>query len=215
MPQNRAANDNEPPMMTWGKAMPVLAICLIFDLLGLIFQFFWFFGPIIIGGVAGTWASGWVGGAAGTAVGTATGAVAGFFGGVALGVFGVIMAIAVGFMGWLFIGLLLAVMNHRIFKANEKWLFWVLFGLGVDMVPFVGALPGITGSVTKLYHTQIKQEKAAHRAWQAAHKEQEQRERAERSAQIGYLREARAVRERQGAAANDDGAIPEEVPKAA
>src|SRR3989338_1929296 len=100
MPQNRVANDNRPPpAMTWGKAVPVLALCLVFDLLGLIFQFFWFFGPLLIGGVAGTWASGWVGSTMGTTVGTATVAVTGFFGGVALGIFGVIMAIVVGFAG--------------------------------------------------------------------------------------------------------------------
>ena len=56
MPQNRVANDNQPPRaMTWGKAVPVLALCLVFDLLGLIFQFFWFFGPILLGVAAGAW----------------------------------------------------------------------------------------------------------------------------------------------------------------
>jgi len=204
--------------MTWGKAVPVLALCLVFDLLGLIFQFFWFFGPILLGVAAGAWwgstlVGGVVGG--GTTAGTVVGAATGFFGGIALGVFGVIMAIVVGFAGWLVVGLLLLVMNHRIFKANEKAILWVLFGLGVDMVPFVGALPGITGVVTKLYYTQIKKEKAALATWRAEQKQHEQQGRAERNAQIRYMHEARAIRERQGAAANADGAIPEEVREAA
>lgn len=187
MPQSQTnADDNTPPpAMTWGRAAPMLALCLVFDLLGLIFQFFWFFGPILLGVAAGAgWESTWVGGVVGggTTVGVVTTAVTGFFDGIALGVFGVIMAIAVAFLGLLTVWLLLMIFNHRIFKANEKAILWMLFGLGVDMVPFIGALPGITGSVTKLYHTQIKQEKAAFAVWKAAQKELEQQRRAKQIA---------------------------------
>ena len=99
--------------MTWTKALPVLAVCLIFDVVRFLFEQFWFFGPALAGvyctvestGVVTKLTAGVLGGKTAVAFCAAASGVLGYFGAPAIETFGVVMAIAVGFLGWLAVGL--------------------------------------------------------------------------------------------------------------
>lgn len=162
--------------MTWRKASLVLIVCVVFDLFRAFFGMFWLFGPA----VAGMYCSNTVNSALGTSVGGVVGtSVAGLCTGaaVAAGVafgagiqmFGFIMAMAIGLLGWLTVGGLLIFSNPRIFKATGSSLLMMLLGLGVSQVPFLGSLPALTATIGRLYHAQITREKKALQEW---HQEQ-------------------------------------------
>lgn len=122
-------------------------------------------------------------------------------------VFGSIMAIAVGIFGWLTVMLLLAMFNARIFKTVANGWLWSLLGLGVSVIPIVGAIPSITLSLLKLYHAQIKKDRAGLKEWQKTTQEILKKvERARQEAELARLYQEQAAAEEE---------IPEERPKAA
>ena len=160
MPQKR--NNTPPPeVMTWGKATPALVISGIFDALRLMFVGFIFFGPAMAGLYCDYKVSDLMGTAFGlTTAGCAAGAATlGFFGAQAFMAFGMVMAMAVGFAGWLAVGIWLMITNARIFKENALWFVGSLL---FSEVPFIGAIPAITVSVWKMHSNQIKIEKEAY-----------------------------------------------------
>lgn len=184
MPQKR--NSQEPPrVMTWMKASPVLILSFIFDALRFMFSQFWFFGPVLIG--IGT--SAVVGGVTGKVAGVIAGG-ASVLGAPELQIFGIVMAMAVGLLGWLTIGLLLIITNARIFKENAGNTLWFIASLGISEIPFIGALPALTGTVVKMYSTQIKKEKAMLRKYE---KEQDAVQLQERKQQAAELMQVRAA----------------------
>lgn len=181
MPQN-SSNSKPPEVMTWGKAVPTLIVCALVDALRFMFEMFWFFGPAIaalyctskVGDVIGTVAGGLLCGGAAAAAGTAAVAV--------IGPFGIMMAMATGFAGWLLVGLGTYMFNSRLFKENG-----LLFAgsLLVSELPLVGALPALTVIMWRMYHNQIKKEKAALKKYEegqeAARLKKQQREEAEQA----------------------------------
>jgi len=156
-------------VMTWGKAVPVLSVSVIFDALRIFFEWFVLFGPALgavvctagVNSAIGTSVSG-VGGKIVTAGCTAVAGVLGFFGAGPIEAFGIVMAMAVGFLGWLVVGGILLGTNSRIFKENALWFIGSLL---VSEIPFVGSIPAITISVWRMYGRQIKMEKAALAKW--------------------------------------------------
>lgn len=173
-----AASSTPPKTMTWLKASPIIVIAAIFWLLRMVFEMFWLFGAVFIGLAANFAAQSWVAGhigegnishAAGYIAGLAAGGAAGTFGGPELEIFGVILAMVIGFLGWMVITLALAMTNTRIFKENPGGMLWLMLGLGISEVPLVGALPGTLGVVINMYRTQIKKEKAALKQWERQH----------------------------------------------
>ena len=187
MPQ-RKNNSEPPPAMTWGRALPVVIAAGLFDLIGIFFEFFWFFGPAlaaaycsatvsdvaIVGGLLATGcaATATVGGAAVSAFTTP---------------FGVIMAMAVAFIGFLAVGLWVVKTNARIFKANAAGTMWFVGGFGVSLTPLIGVIPAFSLTLWKLYRTQIRVEKAAYAKWkkeQAATQLQERRRQEAAQAQL-------------------------------
>lgn len=165
-----AGTSTPPKAMTWTKAAPALVIAVIADAIRVFFEWLGFLGPVIAGAVtiAALNSSGWtswlpefvkngVGAAAGIA---ATAASPG------LEAFGIVMSMAIGFLGWLIVGGWIAGTNMRIFKSNAMNLVTYVAALGVDEIPFVsGFVPGLTLAVWRMYHTQIKKEKAALKKW--------------------------------------------------
>lgn len=149
--------------MSWGRAVPILLICVVFDALRFICEQFWFFGPAIAAAYCTT-----QGIAAGMACTTAVAAI-GFFGATAITAFGVIMAMAVGLFGWMTIGLVLIMTNARIFKENASSALHFAIGLLVSEIPIIGTLPAFTISVAKMYHTQIKKEKEELKQYEKEH----------------------------------------------
>ena len=158
-----------PKAMTWGKALPVLVIAILFDALRLFFEFFWFFGPALaaIGCTVGVtnFFGVSIAGTIGKVVATGCALAAGAVGTVSLevtGTFGTVMAMAVGFLGWLIIGGIILSSNGRVFKENG---LWFVASLLVSEVPIIGAFPAFTVSVWRIYSRQIKLERAALHAW--------------------------------------------------
>ena len=211
----------EPKAMTWLKAVPVLVVCLLFDAIRFMFQQFWFFGPALAGVAAGTLASEYVGGWLGGLVGAGVVWGAGPTLGLVFGAFGVILALATGLLGWLVVGLWLKVNNPAIYKVHPSQILWTLGGFLLSEVPFLGSLPFMTITVGRMFHRQIKTERAAHRKWKAANDNAQQSRRAETTAYVVAQRRAQvaaandnAAQEQALVAANDN-AIPEGVRRAA
>lgn len=186
--------------MTWTKALPILAISLIFDAVRLLFEMFWFFGPALAALYCTIQGSGTaVGAFAGvTAVATICGGVAGvagFFGAGAIEAFGVIMAIAVGLLGWMTVGLILIMTNARIFKENAGHSLWFIGSLLISEVPIIGALPALTGTTLKMYHAQIKKDKKALVAYEKRHADEQLQERRQQAAELMQSRDAEQAQE--------------------
>lgn len=195
----------------------LIGVTIIFDLLRLFFQLFWFFGPALAAlycsvKVGDVWVVGEILAAGCVAVATAGGIIGAEF----ITPFGVIMADAIGLIAFLTIGLWIVVTNARILKsvANTPLQFSAAFAFGE--IPLLGAFPVFTLIVWRLYSAQIRADKLAHAKWEkenAAAKLQEQQE------QMRRMQQQAANDEIYTQAANDEKynekEIPEEVRKAA
>ena len=193
MPMQAANNTDpgpRPSVMTWGKATPVLVIALIFYLLRLVFEQFWFFGPALLGLAAGAKYGSIAGGAVTAAVG-----VGEFFTGPVIEIFGVIMAMMVAVLGWGTIVLVIILTNGRLFKENAKGWLISLAGFGFSFIPIVGTVPSVLGTTIELYRQQIKCDKQKLRAWKAARKAYADQQRALQRAQAAEIAAQRAQEE--------------------
>lgn len=189
--------------MSWGRAVPILLICAVFDALRFICEQFWFFGPAIATAYCTT-----KGIILGTAC-TTTVAAIGFFGSAAITAFGVIMAMAVGLFGWMTIGLALIMTNARIFKENASGALHFALGLLVSEIPIIGTLPAFTISVARMYHTQIKKEKEDLKQYEEERAaELQANERRERQ-----IMQMRATQQAQLEATIEEQALQEEIPE--
>ena len=148
--------------MTWGRALPVLIVCAVFDALRLLFGMFWFFGPALAALYCTSTAGGWVGSLGGlTATACTAAAALGFYGFALSATFGTVMAMAVGLFGWGTVTLILAITNPRIWKSNVRGWIWSVFALGISEVPLLGTIPMLTITHWRLYMGQIKTDKTA------------------------------------------------------
>lgn len=167
MPQRTARTSPPPSVMTWKKAMPVLLIAGIFDLLRLFFEFLAVTAPVVGAALCSYFVSSE--NAVATFIGNASCAVLATAGGIAaapvLETFGIVMGMAIGLMGWLAVGLILLTKNRRIFAEN---LVWFMGALVVSEIPIVGSVPAITLILWKMYRNQIKTEQAASKAYAVA-----------------------------------------------
>ena len=164
----RKTNDSGPPkVMTWGKAMPVLVLCVIFDALRAFFSMFWFFGPALAALYCTSTTSGWVGSLGGltTAACTAGAGALGFYGFVPAATFGTVMAMAVGLIGWLTVFLIQLINNAGIFKENFAMIIRILLGLLLSEIPIINALPSLTILNATMFHIQIKKGKEELKKW--------------------------------------------------
>lgn len=150
--------------MTRARSLPIVLVSLFFDALRLVFNWFWFFGPLLVGAGVGTL----VGSVAGTTLGTAAGAVAGLAAGAGIAVFetiGIMLAFLTDLLGWLTVWLLLMILNHRIFKANGGSLS-VLLGIIIGGIPFIGSIPVQSVMIWRMYGVQIKNEREDLQRWE-------------------------------------------------
>jgi hypothetical protein len=214
MPQKRS---NQPPeVMTWGKATPVLVIAVLFDALRLLFEWFWFFGPALAAIACTLGVNSFFGisiaGVVGKVVAAGCTVAAGVVGVASLEVsatFGTVMAMAVGFMGWLTVGIILLATNARIFKEN---LLWFVGALLISEVPIVGSIPAITIAVWRMYSQQIKTEKAALAKWKKGNAQAQLQERNQQAAQIMQIQAIQQAQFEQEQAANAEQFAEEEIP---
>lgn len=181
------------------KASPVLAVCLMFDAARLFFGIFWFFGPALaaayctseVGGTLAKWTFGVLGTKTAAAVCTTGAAAAGSLLSAPLILFGTVMSMAVGLMGWLVIGLVIIMTNSRIFKDHAGHSFLFIFGLGLSEIPLIGALPALTGSTLRMYHTQIKNDKESVKRYATEHAAAQLQERRQQATEMVQLQQTR------------------------
>lgn len=183
--------------MTWSRAIPVLVVAFIFDALRFLFDMFWFFGPAIAALYCTSAANSALGtsvaGVAGkvVAVGcSAVAGVAGYFAAPALIMFGVIMAMAIGLMGWMTIGFIILMTNPRILKGTGGNAVWFIVSLLISELPLIDAVPALTGTLFRMYSVQIKNEAHAQQAYEKAHAEEQLQERNQHRAQLTQARDA-------------------------
>ena len=206
MPLRRAKVEPEPPVMTWRKAAPVLAVAGIFDFLRLLCVFFWFLGPALAAIYCVNKVSGWVGSLWGltATMCAATSGAAGIAASEITIPLGAILADAAALIGFLTLGMIIIMSNKRILKTVTSAPLQFTAAFGVSAIPFIGSvLPAFTFILWRLYRGQIRVEKAAHKKWgeetAAARKET-------RNQQQAQLLQQQAVIQAQTAqeAANDE-----------
>jgi hypothetical protein len=152
-----------PPRMLWNKALLPLSIAGIGDAFGSLFALFGIFGPVIAGVGASLATSERIGETAGNILGTVVAGGTALFAGGALQIFGMIMAMVVGFLSWMIVGFILLARNARIYTPRNRLRFFsVLLG---DQLPFINVLPLLTPAVFFMYRTQIKDDKKAYAAY--------------------------------------------------
>ncbi len=179
-------------MMTWTKALPVIAISFVFDALRSFFGMFWLFGPALAAAYCtavasdtlATWTFGLLGTKTAAAACATSAAAVGSLLSAPLIIFGTVMGMAVGLFGWLTIGLVIMMTNARIFKEHAGHSFLFIFGLGLSEVPLIGALPALTGSTLRMYHTQIKSDKEALKKYEKGNADAQLQERREQAAEL-------------------------------
>ncbi len=208
MPQ-KGDSQKPPEAMTWGRAVPVIAVAAVFDLLRAFFEMFWFLAPAIatvyctakVNGVLTSWTAGLLGAKTAATACTAgvVGAIAGLTaitGGMsaeAVEAFSIIMAIAVGILGFIALGIWILVTNPGLFRANASNAIWFVGGFLIGEVPFVGAIPTFSVTLFKAYWTQIKKERAALLRWQKEHAREIAAQRRAQQEQAAYIMQARAA----------------------
>ncbi len=197
----RKKSSEPPPVMTWMRAAPVLAVCFVFDALRFIFEQFWFFGPAFIGVATNAALHG---GILGKMAGVLVGGIAAFVGGPFFVIFGVVMAMAVGLMGWMIVGLMLLLTNARLFKENAGSTLWFVFSLGISEIPFIDSLPVLTVIMARMYHSQIKKERAALKAYENEQAGLLRAEQAQQAAEIMQVRATELAQAEQQEAEEDD-----------
>lgn len=210
--QQRRASSEPPEVMTWGRAWPVIIVAGLFDLLSVFFAFFWFLGPAIAGiycNVKGNELVGSLWGFTATAciaIAAGTGAA---FSGVTMS-YGLIMADAVGFIGFLVLGLWIIRTNSRLFKDAATAPFWFIVAFLIKEIPFIGTLPSFLFVTRTLYKVQIHTERIALKKWKeenAATQLQEQHRETAQIIDFQAAREARLAQQKSQEAARDE--IPE------
>lgn len=206
MPQNRHNLEKPPEAMTWRKASLVLILAIIFDALRFMCQQLWFFGPVIVALYCNAKVGGWFGSVWGlTATACTAGATAlGIYGLPVIATLGVIMAMALGLIGWLIIGFITITTNRRIFAENPANTLWFVGSLLVSEVPFIGALPAFTGTMWRLYHVQIQKEQAALKIYEKEVAETKMRERKQQAAEFMQARTVQTAQMQEQIAANDE-----------
>ena len=156
------ASSTPPKRMTWGRAGLIIAVGLVFDGLSVFFLMFWFFAPQVVGASVSTYLGG---GLLGSAAGTVAETFSSVFGGPEIAVFGIVMSMLIGFLGWLSIGGALLLFNRRIFKEEPINSLWYLGSIIEKETPFINALPGLTVVLVVMLHKQIQKEKKAYKKW--------------------------------------------------
>jgi len=204
-PARRGGPSSPPPeVMTWPKAIPTLVFAVLFDALRFMFEQFWFFGPAIAAAYCTTKVSDAVGTAIGATLCSAGAGVAGYFGAPAIIAFGVVMAMAVGFSGWLVIGGWLMMTNARIFTENAGHSLWFVGSLILSEIPIVGSIPGFTGVTIKMYYTQIKKDKENMAKYEKEQATQQSQDQNQRNAELEQERTAQLEQAEQQEAENEE-----------
>ncbi|HET9641354.1 MAG TPA: hypothetical protein VFP46_00685 [Candidatus Paceibacterota bacterium] len=190
----KPSNEPPPKVMTWRKAMPVILVGFVFDALRFLFEWFIIAGPAIGAAFCSyiVQSDNTILNAAKVASCTVGATAVGIVAAPAIAGFGVIMAMAVGFLGWFFIGGYLFMTNRRIFKENA---LWFVLSLVVSEVPLLGSVPAISITLWKMYRTQIRTELAARKRYDEKRAAEMARLALENAAEAQYAAQAAEIPE--------------------
>lgn len=155
--------------MTWSKAAPVLITAAITDAMRAFFALFFITGPILIGVATNAAASQYVGTFLGKYIGAALGTAVLLTTGAGLEVFGIIMAMCIGLLGWLVSVLLLLLGGVSLMQS--RMFFLSLMSLIGSEAPIVNAAPFLTPSVFFMVRGQINEDAERNKQHQAAPQE--------------------------------------------
>jgi hypothetical protein len=198
--------------MTWGRALPVIAVSFVFDALRSFFGMFWLFGPALaaaycdtaLSDTLATWTFGLLGAKTAATACAAGATVAGSLLSAPLIIFGTVMGMAIGLFGWLTVGLVLMMTNSRIFTEHAGHSLMAIIGLGVSELPLIGALPALTGTTWKMYHSQIKADKEAMEKYEKKNAATNLQERRQQAAELMQIQESRLDQVQQQNAAQEE-----------
>jgi hypothetical protein len=151
--------------MTWRRASIYIAVAFVFDTIRFIFEQFWFFAPLLIGFGIANWVL-W-GGAGSVLIATVVGGVVTYFAAPVVIFIGLIFAAIFGFIGWLVLAVMLLVGNRRIFSYGAVDFVWFIGSFAGSIMPFIGGLPFLSGTLFVLFRKQIHEEKKLLKKWQA------------------------------------------------
>lgn len=107
------------------------------------------------------------GGAGSVLVGTLVGGVVTFFAAPIVIFIGLIFAAIFAFIGWLVLGLMILMGNRRMFAYGAFDFIWFIAAFAGAMMPFVGGLPFMSGTLFFLFRKQIHAERKLLQKWQA------------------------------------------------
>jgi len=209
--------------MTWTKATPVLVVCAIFDALRFMCEMFWFFGPALaaaycaahVGDTLASWTFGLLGTKTAAIACSATAAALGAAAVEITAPLGVILAIAVGLVGWLTIGLWIVMTNSRILKENEGNAIWFVASLLISEIPIVDVFPALTVTVWRMYRVQIRKEKKALQEYEKKHADEQRQEHNQQTAELMQARgeqEAQIAQTQAQEAADAEAAANQQLP---
>ena len=186
---------NKPPeVMTWAKAMPILVISAIFDVLRLFSANIWFFGPAFATLYCTAKASGAIGTtAAGFLCSTVAGGI-GYVGSPAFATFGIMLAMVVGFFGWLTATFAILATDRRVLGENPFAVLWLFEGLGASILVMVWGV----------YRTQIKKEQEILKKYTAENASTQIQERQQRAAEFMQAQGAQANQAQQQEAMQEE-----------
>lgn len=221
MPRKRS-RPPRPPQMTWKKATPLLVVCGIFDALRFMFEWFIFFGPALatvyctakLGGTITSYSAGILGEKAAAALCGSSATVVAFVGAPAFEIFGLVMAMVVGFAGWLTLRIWILLRNGRLLTEVPSSTLWFLGSLFISSVPFLGSFPALTTATWRLYGAQIKKDKENVEKWEKrnadALAQEHQQQQAEREGQNQAVQQERAAQQEAKEAEEEDTAQAEQ-----
>lgn len=213
--------------MTWMRALPIIAVCFVFDALRFFFGLFWFFGPALaavyctseVSSILESSTFGLLGAKTSAVACSAVIGVAGYLGEPIFAAFGIIMAMVIGLFGWLTVGLALMLTNARIFKEHDNHALKLVVSLFISQVPIINSLPALTGTMVHMYHSQIKKDGESLQKYKKENADAQLQERRQRALQLMQARSAHiaeseaADTERYNEATRDE-EIPDEVRRA-
>lgn len=224
MPSQRNSRPDPPEVMTWMKASKVLAVCAVFDALRLFFQSLWITGPALALAYCTAEASGTISKYTFGLLGTKTAALAcgavvgsaGYASYPALVMFGTVMAMAVGLLGWLIV--LLMNMQNNVNMVKKDFSSVIKYGISllVSETPIIGAFPALTVVNFAMFKIQIREGKETLKKYEEEQAAALKREREEQTQTFVRARAARASAEAEAADQMENAdEIPEQLPMAA
>lgn len=215
--------------MSWWKTLMVFSIAIIFDFLKFIFSIFLIAAPFIAGYLAKEYADAhrvpeWISNLIGLVVGGGPATLEILFPPIAaaFAAFGAMMAIVMGFSGWLLLCVVFFVFGVNVFAP--KHLLKTLLGLGASIIPFVNMFPMLTFKTWGHVRAARHEDKEALKKWEADSATRAAEEESDIARQRATFMQIRAMQQRQALAlaeaqereaANDNEEIPEELARAA